>query len=563
MSEASNTYPTPLEMVYGWVRKSPDFVFLHQPVNGQYREFTWRDVDDQMRCMASALRGLGFEKGDRIAVLAKNSAEWFIADYAIQLAGLIMVPLYPMQNADSVEYIMKHSGSKAIIIGKLDDPGTLEPGIPDDVIRIGMPYDIDMQRIDHQWNDLLAANEPFAESPVHDADDLMTIIYTSGTTGNPKGVMHTYGSFSFGAYNSVKAFNLDETDRGLSFLPLSHIAERLMMFGTATYSGASIWFVEGMDTFQQNISDARPTVFFSVPRLWKKFQEGILAKMPEKKLEKLLRIPIVKGVIRNKVQKALGLDQAKLVISGAAPIAIGLLEWYKKIGIVINEGYGMTENLAYGPAINAPGAVRFGTVGSIKVLPDNEVKITDSGEIIIRSPSLMKGYYLEPEKTAETIVDGWLHTGDRGEISSDGYLKITGRLKDVFKTEKGKFVQPSKIESLLAGSPLIEQICITGSGHSQPLALIVLSDTAHALLPAGKEELATELLDLAKSINEHLEHHEILDRLFIVSKPWAPENGMLTPTLKIKRNVIESTYDPLMEKYRDSKSRVVWEADEE
>jgi long-chain acyl-CoA synthetase len=562
MSEAGNTYPTPLEMVYGWVRKSPDFVYSHQPVNGQYKAFTWRDVDDQMRRMASALRGLGFEKGDRVAILAKNTAEWFIADYAIQLAGLISVPLYPMQNADSVEYIMKHSGSKAIIIGKLDDASPMEPGIPDEVVRIGMPYDIDMQRIDHQWNDLLAANEPLAESPVHDADDLMTIIYTSGTTGNPKGVMHTYGSFSFGAYNAVKAFNIDETDRGLSFLPLSHIAERLMMFGIATYSGASIWFVEATSTFQQNLADARPTVFFSVPRLWKKFQEGIMAKMSEQKLETLLRIPIVKGIIRNKVQKALGLDQAKLVISGAAPIAVDLLEWYKKIGIVINEGYGMTENLAYGPAINAPGAVRFGTVGSIKVLPDNEVKITDSGEIIIRSPSLMKGYYLEPEKTAETIVDGWLHTGDRGEISPDGYLKITGRLKDVFKTEKGKFVQPNKIESLLAGSPLIEQICITGSGHSQPLALMVLSETARAMLPAGKEELAAQLLDLAKSINEHLEHHEILDRIFIVSKSWTPENGMLTPTLKTKRNVVESAYEPLMEKYRDSKARVVWEIDE-
>ena len=562
MSALQTVSPTPLEKVYEWVKNTPDFVFLRQPINGQYKEFTWREVDDQARRIASALVGLGLEKGDRVGILAKNSAEWFITDYAIQLASMISVPLYPMQTADSVAYVMKHSECKVIVIGKLDDARAMEPGIPADVVRIGMPYDIDMDRIDHQWNDLLAANQPIAESPVHGQDELMTIIYTSGTTGNPKGVMHTYGSFSFGADNAVKTFELNANDRGLSFLPLSHIAERLMMFGTSTYSSSCITFVESLDSFAQNLADTRPTLFFSVPRLWKKFQQGINAKMPDKKLNFLLRIPLINRLIRKKVQKGLGLDQARIVISGAAPIAMDLLNWYEKIGIVINEGYGMTENLAYGPSFNAPGAVRFGTVGSIKILPGNEVKITDAGEIIIHSPTLMKGYYLEPEKTAETIIDGWLHTGDRGQISSDGYLKITGRVKDVFKTEKGKFVQPNKIESLLAGSPLIDQVCVTGSGHSQPMAFIELSETARAMLPAGKEELSAQLLDLAKSVNGQIEHHELLDRLFIVKNPWTPESGILTPTLKIKRNVIESTYDSLMEKYRDSKTRIVWEADE-
>jgi long-chain acyl-CoA synthetase len=293
MSASGNAYPTPLEKVYEWVQKTPDFVYLHQPVNGQYKEFTWRQVDDQMRRMATALRGLGLEKGDRVSILAKNCAEWFIADYAIQLAGMIGVPLYPAQNADAVEYVLKHSDCKAIIIGKLDDGGPMEAGIPENVIRIGMPYELAMKRIDHKWNDLLAANEPFAESPVFDEDDLMTIIYTSGTTGNPKGVMHTYGSFSFGAANAIKAFNINQTDRGLSFLPLSHIAERLLMYGSATYSSCSIWFVESLSSFQKNLTDARPTLFFSVPRLWKKFQQGITAKMPDKKLNMLLRIPIV------------------------------------------------------------------------------------------------------------------------------------------------------------------------------------------------------------------------------------------------------------------------------
>ncbi|UZE94790.1 AMP-binding protein [Alkalimarinus alittae] len=561
MNNGNKLYPTPLEKVAHWVKNTPNSVFMRQPINGEYKDFTWKEVDNQARKLASALLGLGLEKGDRVAILAKNSAEWFITDYAIQLASLISVPLYPMQSPESIEYVINHSESKAIIIGKLDGAKSMESGIPAGVIRIGMPYPIDM-KIDHQWNDLLAKYEPTKENPVHGMDDLMTLIYTSGTTGNPKGVMHTYGTFSFGAQNAVETLPVKPEDRFLSFLPLSHIAERFMVLGCATYSGAQVSFVESLDTFAENLQATLPTVFFAVPRLWKKFQQQITAKMPQEKLDKMLRIPLLNRIVRSKIKKALGLNKARMVVSGASPIAQSLLEWYAKIGIDINEGYGMTENLAYGPAINMPGAVKLGSVGSITALPHSEVRITEDGEIIVRSPSLMKGYYLEPEKTAETIRDGWLHTGDRGEIDSDGYLKITGRVKDVFKTSKGKFVQPNSIEGLLMRNTNIEQICVAGSGHSQPIVLIELTEDAKSRLPEDAKAIEDDIMSTVVQVNKELEHHEIIDRIFIVDDVWTPENGMLTPTMKIKRSEVERRYAPLCDKYRESKTRFVWEAQE-
>lgn len=557
MNPYQATYTTPLEKLYEWNEKVPERIFLRQPIDGQYKTFTWAEVNDQARRLAAALLAQGLEKGDRVAILAKNCAEWFITDYAIQLADLVSVPLYPLQTPESLEYVLTHSESKVVIIGKLDGAKAMEPGIPSNVVRIGMPYPMEM-KTDHQWDELLTQHQPIQDSPVHDMDKLMTIIYTSGTTGNPKGVMHTYRSFSSGSQNAAKVLKINQDDRYLSFLPLSHIAERFMVLGCSTYGCSEVSFVESLDTFADNLQTTRPTLLFAVPRLWQKFQQKITAKMPQEKLDKLLRIPLLNTLIRKKIKKAMGLDKSRILISGASPIAFNLLEWYVKIGIEINEGYGMTENLAYGPALNLPGAVKIGTVGSITAMPNVEIKITDEGEIITRSPSLMTGYYLEPEKTAETIKDGWLHTGDRGEIDSEGYLKITGRIKDVFKTSKGKFVQPSKIEGLMQKDNYIEQICVAGSGESQPIGLIELSEVAKAQLPDAAKEIEERIMNTMAEVNKELEHHEVVERLFVISDVWTPENGMLTPTMKIKRNQVEKHYTELCAEFRDSKKPLVW-----
>lgn len=557
MNPYQDTYTTPLEKMYEWKATVPDRIFLRQPINNQYQTFTWSEVDDQARRLASALLAQGLEAGDRVAILSKNCAQWFIADYAIQLANLISVPLYPMQPPESLEYVLNHSGAKVIIVGKLDGANLMEPGIPENVVRIAMPYKMDM-KVHHEWDNLLAQHAPLQDSPVHDMDALMTIIYTSGTTGNPKGVMHSYRSFSFGAQNATNVLNINKDDRYLSFLPLSHIAERFMVLGCATYGCSEVSFVESLDTFADNLQTTRPTLLFAVPRLWQKFQQKVVAKIPQKKLDILLRIPVINSLIRKKIKQNMGLDQSRLLISGASPIAFDLLLWYKKIGFEINEGYGMTENLAYGPALNLPGAVKIGTVGSITAMPDVEIKIAENGEIITRSPSLMMGYYLEPEKTAETIKQGWLHTGDRGEIDENGYLSITGRIKDVFKTSKGKFVQPDKIENMMQSDNDIEQVCIIGSGEPQPIAFIELSEAAKARLDSEASEIETRILQTMTDINKALDHHEIIDRVFIIDDCWTPENNMLTPTMKIKRNQIEKIYAGLCCEYRDSKTPLVW-----
>lgn len=559
MDPYTATYTTPLEMLYQWNEQVPNRIFLRQPVNGQYKTYTWSQVDDQVRRLASALLAQGLSKGDRVAILSKNCAEWFITDYAIQLAGLISVPLYPIQTPDALEYVLTHSDSKVIIIGKLDGATAMELGIPDNVIRIAMPYDMEM-RIDHLWDDLLRNVEPSTESPVHPMDGLMTIIYTSGTTGNPKGVMHTYRTFSSGAQNATRVLKINKDDRYLSFLPLSHIAERFMVLGCSTYGCSDVSFVESLDTFGENLQTTRPTLLFAVPRIWQKFQQKVNYKLSQEKLEKLLRIPLINQLIRKKIQKGMGLDKSRLLISGASPIALDLLQWYKDIGFEINEGYGMTENLAYGPALNLPGAVKIGTVGSITAMPNTEIKITDEGEIITRSPTLMTGYYLEPEKTAETIRDGWLHTGDKGEIDSEGYLSITGRIKDVFKTSKGKFIQPNKIECLLQHNPLVEQVCVLGSGAPQPVCLIELSEAGKQQVQEDKPAFEVRLKEALKQVNDAVEHHEILDRAFIIADTWTTENGLLTPTLKIKRNVVEKHYTALCDQHSTDKSEVIWAA---
>jgi len=551
--------PTPLEKIATWVQTRPNDIFLRQPVDGNLIDFTWKEVDNQLRRMAAAFLDMGLERGDRVAILAKNCAEWFITDYALQMVGLISVPLYPLQSPDSIEYVLNHSGSKAILIGKLDDPTSMESGIPDHVKRIAMPYPMEM-RVDYHWNDLLDSNQPYQGKANNQQDDLLTIIYTSGTTGNPKGVMHTYATFGYGAEASVNKMDMDANDRYLSFLPLSHIAERFMVLGTSTFAGATVYFVESLDTFARDLQASSPTVFFAVPRIWKKFQQQINDKLPQKKLDLLLSIPLINRLIKRKIAKGLGLSKARIIISGASPIARSLLDWYDAIGIEINEGYGMTENLAYGPAINLPGEVKLGTVGSIHALPGSEVQLTEEGEVIVRSPTLMTGYYLDEEKTAETIRDGWLHTGDRGEIDQDGYLRITGRTKDAFKTSKGKFIQPNKIEGLLARNTDFEQICVAGSGHSQPFVLVELTEEARSHLPARKKELENSILNTITEVNKELDHHELISRVFVIKDIWSPENGMLTPTLKIKRNLVEDRYAELSEKYRDSKDKVVWEA---
>lgn len=526
----------PLQRLAYWLDKAPDQVWLSQPDAGRWDDFSWREVDSQARRIAAGLLAMGCVPGDRVALLAKNCAQWFIADLAIMQAGLISVPLYPLQSAQSVEYVLRHSQCKAIFVGKLDEPDKTVAGIPAEVKRIAMPFLTLVA--DYQWADLLATHSPLQQVHQQQSDEPLSILYTSGTTGQSKGVVLSAEAFAFAATHSVAELALGEGDHYFSYLPLSHAAERFLVEMSSLYSGGRVGFCESLETFAADLKQVRPTVFFSVPRLWTRFQLGVLAQLPQAKLQRLLKLPLVGRLVAGKIRKGLGLDRARILVSGAAAIPHALLEWYASLGMTICEGYGMTENFAYG-CFNRPGQVRFGSVG--RAMPGCEVKISDSGEILFRSPCLMQGYYLDPQKTTETIQDGWLRTGDKGQLDADGYLKITGRVKDIFKTSKGKYIAPAPIEGVIAKNLWVEQVCLMGSNLDQPLALIELSSSARE---QPRQQLEQVLEATRIELNLQLQPYERVSHFVLVREPWTVDNGCMTPTMKIRRSVLEERFTP-------------------
>ena len=529
----------PLQRFNHWLQQQPDAVWLRQPVAGVWHDFTWRQVDEQARRLASALLALGCAPGERVALLAKNCAEWFISDLAIQLAGLVSVPLYPLQAPEQIAYVLEHADCKVILVGKLDEPDKLATGIAPHITRIAMPYPT--MPTAHDWHSLLARHAPLAGTRAQQADELLSILYTSGTTGAPKGVMLSAGAMARSAAWATSELGVGAGDQFFSYLPLSHAAERFLVQFNSLYSGAPVAFVESLETFASDLRHVRPTVFFSVPRLWTRFQQGVLEKLPQARLDRLLGIPLLGWLVARKIRAGLGLDRARVLISGAAAISTGLLAWYQRIGLTICEGYGMTEHFAYG-CFNRPGQVRLGSVG--RPMPNLEVRIAEDGEILLRSQTLMQGYYRDPQKTAETLRDGWLHTGDKGTLDDDGYLRITGRVKDIFKTSKGKYVAPAPIEGEIAKCPWVEQVCLMGSNLDQPLALIELSPAARQQAQAL---VSAELLAHLAALNSHLEPHQRISHFVLVREPWTVDNGCMTPTMKIRRNVLEARYAGLLE----------------
>ncbi len=537
-------YPVPYEMLRKWASKTPDRVYLRQPVNRVYREKTWAQAHEEVLRLASAFRALGFRKGDVVAILGKNTAEWFISDFAIAAAGLIPAPIYFTAGADTIRYVLEHSEAKAIILGKLDDLEPARRGIPEGIITIAQPYDT--LPCDHQMMDLIARHEPLVDVNIPKMDDIFSLIYTSGTTGNPKGIVVTFSNIGYSSTTAVEALKYTENDRLISYLPLAHITERAMVQHVGLYHGCSVAFTERLDTFAEDVRNASPTIFISVPRLWMKFQSGILVKLPQKKLDRLLRIPVVRGIVKKKIKTLLGLSSARICGSGAAPISPAVLQWFSHLDIDITEGFGMSETSGL-VTVNYPFKhSKIGTVGG--PAKGAKIKISEGGELLVAGDCVVQGYYKDPEKTSETFREGWLHTGDMGEIDADGSLKITGRVKELFKTGKGKYVAPVPIESLIAENPYVEQICVMGSGLPQPVAVVVMGDAVGDIM--GLPEEKTGLAETLKKTNARLEAHEKLSHIVVAKEPWTIGNGLLTPSMKIKRNLVEKKYADLIAKPR-------------
>jgi len=524
-------YPTLIDKFCAFEASQPGQLFLSEPVAGSYKNFTWAEAGQQVRKMAAALNAMGLGKDDKVAILSKNCAHWIMADLAISFAGCVSVPMYPNMTPDSIQQILEHSEAKAIFFGKLDGADQMRKGVPEHLIVIGFPFYLEKNT--QNWDDLIAEQQPVQGNPVKDPMALATIIYTSGTTGQPKGVMHNFHAVGFAVDKFLNHIHQIKKEIFFSYLPLCHVAEKMLVKCGAIFTGSTIYFVESQDTFNANLVHTQPTVFLAVPRIWEKMQEGVLSKMPQKKLSTLLSIPIISS-IKKAIKKKLGLSKARFIFTGASPISVALQEWFAKLDIIILEAYGMTENSALSHA-NRVGLHKFGTVG--QSYTDVEVRLSAENEVQVKSEASMLGYFKEPQLTAESFEEGFLKTGDEGSIDEKGYLTITGRIKDQFKTSKGKYIMPAPIENKLLEHPLISQACVVGSGMSSPFVLCTLAPTAE--LPAGLDE---ELSGFLEQINKKLDHHERLSKVVICKEEWSIPNGLLTPTLKIKRKSIESYY---------------------
>lgn len=521
---------SPLEMFYRWEQETPDKVYLRQPTKLQWREYTWREVADQVRRIASFLRSRNYPTGSRIAIWSSNSKDWPIVDLAIMLSGHISVPIYPGQDTASANYIFNHSEVKLVFAGEFDQAAHVSDALVEGmetVATLGCKIDCDTS-----LEAIIAEYPPFAESPIPDPEDIFTIIYTSGTTGNPKGVMHMHQTPGHVVPGLVKSFYMEEGDnRMFSFLPMSHAAERIVVELASLYANASISFSEGLATFGDEIRSVQPTFFFAVPRLWVKFKQGVDANIP----------PEAQGGL-NAEQKAgiarqLGLAEARFILTGSAPCPRDVQDWFLSMGIALRDGYGMTENFVHGSAWVQDDQPVSGCVG--RPMDDSvQVRLSDAGEIQFKSKGLMKGYYRNEEKTAEVFDDGWYCTGDSGKFDEDGNLWVTGRISEVFKTSKGKFIVPMRLEDYFGRSPLLAQFCVMGHGFDQPMLLATLSETGSKM---DQDTVKSELANLLDEVNAEVPSHEKVSHIYITPE-WTIENALLTPTMKLKRKQIEQTY---------------------
>ena len=547
-----------LEHVYDHEAAWRDRVWLTQPLGGgQVKDFTWGQAVDEARRMATHLRSMGLSQGDRVAMLTKNTAHFFIAELAIWMGGFTTVAIFPTESAETIRYVLEHSEAKVVLVGKLDTWKDQEKGVPDGVAKLAMP--MGPPDVTPRWEDLVAKAEPIAGKPVRDGADLAMLIYTSGSTGKPKGVMHDFAHLSDAAEGIVRGVEATDQDRALSYLPLAHVFERAYIESASFVSGMRVFFAESLDTFVKDLNRARPTIFLSVPRLWLKFQHGVFAKMPPDRLSLLLSIPIVRGFIGKKVLTNLGLEHVRLAGSGSAPIPAELIAWYRRLGLNLMEGYAMTEDFAYShmskPGLSKPGYVGVPHEGVL-------VKISDDGEILIKSPGTMTGYFKQPDLTKEAFTDdGYFKTGDRGERTPEGLLKITGRVKELFKTAKGKYVAPAPIENKLNECPFVELSCVSGVGQPAAFAYVVLSEeTRKSLDDAKKAEVEKSLAELLDKTNAGLSSYEQMQFVVIAKEPWTIENGFLTPTMKLKRAKLEAHAAAKLDGWFDAKKKVIWES---
>ena len=544
---------------YKWEQKLQDKPFLKQPFGNLWEEYTWGEVGTMAKKLANGLKSLNLAEKSHIGLVSKNCREWIVADLAISMAGYISVPFFPTLKSNEIEKLLDFGDVDALFVGKLENWEEMKKGVREDMPIISFPHYKDHSTVKEgkKWFDFIDTFDPISENFYPKLSDVWTIIFTSGTTGDPKGVVLTYETL----YNTKRItedgnpFKVEFSGENdyISYMPLNHIFERVVIEHTAFRFGGTISFVESLETFGQNLNDVQPTAFQGVPRIYSKFQEKILMKMPQKKLNTFLKIPILSWLIKKKLKGALGMSRAKALITGAAAMPLELLDWYKSIGIFITNGYGMTENCATCTNLNPYQPLGRGSVG--RPTSGVDLKISEEGEILMKGPFTLSEYYKNEEITNETLKDGWLHTGDKGRIDKDGFLYITGRIKDMFKTSKGKYIEPGVIEADFGNISEFSQLCIVGLNCTQPILLAVPSESAIK----NKENVTKKLTKVLENVNIKLDNYKKVSKIILVKEDWLPENGMTTPTLKIKRAKIDEKFSNNYGEWEKNEKSVIWE----
>ena len=544
---------------YKWEKEKANDPFLRQPFGDNWFEYTWAEVGLMARKIASAIDSYNLPEKSHIGLISKNCREWVIADLAIMMSGHISVPFFPTLKSYELENLIDFGEVKLLFAGKLENWEEQSKGVKNIPI-ISFPNYKNHSAIPNSanWNELLNKFEPKTDNYHPKLKDIWTIVFTSGTTGDPKGVVIDYNTIYLTKdiiENKVNplAVNRDGNNTFLSYLPLNHIFERVVIESSCLRYGGTMSFVESLDSFGKNLSDVQPTTFAGVPRIYNKFREKVLEKMSQKKLNTLLKIPIISKIVKNKIKKSLGWSRAGAIVSGAAFLPQEIIDWYSKLDVNILNGYGMTENCCVCSYLDTKSPSGKGSVG----LPWDmvEVRIGEDGSILNKGPFLLKEYYKNKEYTDEVLVNGWFNTGDKGYIDENGFLHITGRVKDIFKTSKGKYIEPHLIEEKFEKSNLFQQLCVVGLGLSQPILLGVPNEISKL----NKDETTEKMYNFLEKINSSMDSYMKIKKVVFLKDEWTPENDLTTPTLKIKRAKIDEEFAKNYESWYNNDNVIIWQ----
>ena len=547
---------------YEWEKKFRDNPYLRQPFGDEWEEYTWGKVGDMARRLATGLKSLGLRDGAHIGIYSKNCREWIISDLAIVMAGYVSVPFFPSLNGKELSYIMEYGDVDALFLGKIETWEDIKNDLPNDMPMVTFPHYKGCSKVTRgfKWHDFINSYEPIQNPNKPKLSDLWTIIFTSGTTGNAKGVMLTYQAIDgikvvLDDPNNPLGIKHDGNNDFISYLPLNHIFERVVIEWCSFRYGGTISFVETIDTFGKNLKAVQPHVFAAAPRVWTKLQVGILSKFSQKTLDILLNIPLISGLLKKLIKKGLGFTRTRIAVSGSAPMPVELIEWFRKVGIFITNGYGMTENCAICSSVDGKDFGKLNTVGKPQKGVDLKID-EETGEILMKGPFVMIGYYKNEELTEQTLRGGWLHTGDKGFLDEDNYLHITGRVADSFKTSKGEYIEPLTLEQYFVNINEIEEVCVVGLGIAQPICLVQLSEIGKK---CSNEEISNLLLDRLNEVNSEVVNYKKISTLIVVKEEWTQENGIVGPTQKLKRGKIQDKYSNYYLKWHESDEKIIFE----